>query len=373
MAGIYVHIPYCRQACHYCNFHFSTNLKTIDPLVSALSKEIRHHRYELGQEQISTIYFGGGTPSLLDMEQLGRIFEAIHASHTVASQLEVTLEANPEDINSEILIAWSDIGINRLSLGIQSFLDQDLVSMNRIHTAAQSFTALDLIKEGPIQNVTADLMFGLVDSNLEDWTHNLQKMISFDLPHLSIYNLTIEEQTVYAHQLKKRHLNVPREELQEQQYLLAEQILTEHGYEHYEISNYAKPGHRAHHNTAYWDRVPYAGYGPSAHSFFNGQRTWNPSNNANYISMIEEGTIERTSEQLQIHDIYNEHIMLGLRRSTGVDEGQIRSLGEHIWTKHLDNISPLIANHTLVRTNTRLVLPKDKWYLSDHIVSELFM
>ena len=373
LAGIYVHIPYCRQACHYCNFHFSTNLKTVDPLVTALTKEIRHHSYELGQNQISTIYFGGGTPSLLDISQLGRIFEAIHASYYIASQLEVTLEANPEDINPDILRAWSEIGINRLSVGIQSFLDQDLVSMNRIHTAEQSISALDLIKEGPINNVTADLMFGLVDSTLEDWTHNLQKIVSFELPHLSIYNLTIEEQTVYAHQLKKRNLNVPREELQEQQYLLAEQILTEHGYDHYEISNYAKPGHRALHNTAYWDRAPYAGYGPSAHSFFNASRTWNPSNNARYISMIEEGTLERTSERLQIQDIYNEYIMLGLRRSKGVDESQIRSLGEEIWHKHLDNIAPLIANHALVRMNERLVLPKDKWYMSDHLASELFM
>jgi len=371
--GIYVHIPYCRQACHYCNFHFSTNLKTLDVLVEALCKEIRQKSIDTSLDEISTIYFGGGTPSILSPRSLESIMSSINASFRLSQDVEVTLEANPEDITSALLKGWHQLGVNRLSIGIQSFLEKDLKSMNRVHDATQSLGALELIKNGPITNVSADLMFGLVDSSRSEWESNLLQMLSFDLPHLSVYNLTIEEQTVYAHKLSHRQISLPDDDLQYEQYQLAENILQAHGYEHYEISNYAKEGQRAIHNTSYWDRIPYLGFGPSAHSYLDGTRSWNPANNAKYIKMINDNQFAPSSEVLSSADIYNELIMLGLRRSHGVDESAVKMLGDIFWQQHLKHTELLISSGDLTRQNDRLVLRSDLWFQSDDISSTLFL
>ena len=298
---------------------------------------------------------------------------AIKASFQISPDVEITLEANPEDITDHQLQGWYDLGINRLSIGIQSFWEKDLIRMNRAHTSAQSYEALKLVKESAFTNITADLMFGLVDSTSDDWRENLEKMISFDLPHLSIYNLTIEEQTVYAHQAKKQVLSLPSDDHQNQQYLLAEELLAEHGYEHYEISNYAKPGHRATHNAAYWDRKPYIGIGPSAHSFYNNHRYWNPAHNQAYLSLDHKNQADMRCEVLSKMDIYNELIMLGLRRSDGVEESMIKSLGSSIWKKYVELSNPLIRSGVISRQHDRLVLDKGRWYMSDDISSSLFL
>ncbi len=371
--GIYIHIPYCRKACHYCNFHFSTNLKTIEPLVSAIQTEIIAKGKKGILSKVDTIYFGGGTPSLLSLAQLELIFNAIHGSFLISPTAEVTLEANPEDITSSMLQGWYDIGINRLSIGIQSFLDKDLERMNRAHTAHQSELALRLVTESSFTNITADLMFGLVDSQELEWQNNIEKMLSYDLPHLSIYNLTIEEQTVYAHQAKKQLLSLPSEVHQNNQYQLAEDLLEHHGYEHYEISNYARSGKRAQHNTAYWDRQPYIGIGPSAHSFYRGKRYWNPANNQTYLVHDHSKAHASLSEDLSKKDMYNELIMLGLRRSDGVDEAMIKSLGMTIWGNYQALINPFIRSGVLTKHKGKLLLKRSKWYLSDDISSSLFI
>ena len=371
--GIYIHIPYCRKACHYCNFHFSTNLSTIRPLVKVIAEEISAKGSKEILTSIDTIYFGGGTPSILSLDLLSVIMRAIKASFQISPDVEITLEANPEDITDHQLQGWYDLGINRLSIGIQSFWEKDLIRMNRAHTSAQSYEALKLVKESAFTNITADLMFGLVDSTSDDWRENLEKMISFDLPHLSIYNLTIEEQTVYAHQAKKQVLSLPSDDHQNQQYLLAEELLAEHGYEHYEISNYAKPGHRATHNAAYWDRKPYIGIGPSAHSFYNNHRYWNPAHNQAYLSLDHKNQADMRCEVLSKMDIYNELIMLGLRRSDGVEESMIKSLGSSIWKKYVELSNPLIRSGVISRQHDRLVLDKGRWYMSDDISSSLFL
>jgi len=371
--GIYVHIPYCRKACHYCNFHFSTNLKTIDSLVDAILQEIGEKGQQSILSAVDTIYFGGGTPSLLTFSQIKSICEAISASFHISSGAEISLEANPEDVSADMLKSWFDLGINRLSVGIQSFLEKDLIRMNRAHTSEQSAQALRLIDESSFSNVTADLMFGLVDSTIDDWKSNLEKMLNYDLQHLSIYNLTIEEQTVYAHQAKKQRLSLPSDNRQNQQYLLAEQVLTDHGYEHYEISNYAKPGHRAAHNTAYWDRKPYIGFGPSAHSYYHESRHWNQANNQSYMTKEQNQNVSSRSEELSKSDIYNELIMLGLRRADGVDESKIGLLGATIMKKHAEQTNPLIGSGVLIRQNDRLKLDRGRWYLSDDISSSLFI
>jgi len=371
--GIYIHIPYCRKACHYCNFHFSTNLKTIDPLVSAIVKEIQEKSKQDILSSVETIYLGGGTPSLLTLQQMTSIFDAIRTSYQISSDAEVTLEANPEDVSKDMLNGWFDLGINRLSVGIQSFLEKDLVRMNRAHSSEQSTQALKLIKESSFSNITADLMFGLVSSNSEDWKGNLKKMLSYDLSHLSVYNLTIEEQTVYAHQAKKEQIALPSEGLQNRQYLIAEQILEDHGYEHYEISNYAKPGYRAAHNTAYWDRKPYIGFGPSAHSYYHESRHWNQANNQSYLTVKQDEDKFTRSEELSKSDIYNELIMLGLRRADGVDEASIRLLGENFWEKHANQTNPLVDSGVLIRHNDRLQLARNLWYISDDFSSSLFI
>ena len=371
--GIYIHIPYCRKACHYCNFHFSTNLSTIRPLVKVIAEEISAKGSKEILTSIDTIYFGGGTPSILSLDLLSVIMRAIKASFQISPDAEITLEANPEDITDHQLQGWYDLGINRLSIGIQSFWEKDLIRMNRAHTSTQSYEALKLVTESAFTNITADLMFGLVDSTSDDWRENLEKMISFDLPHLSIYNLTIEEQTVYAHQAKKQVLSLPSDDHQNQQYLLAEELLAEHGYEHYEISNYAKPGHRATHNAAYWDRKPYIGIGPSAHSFYNNHRYWNPAHNQAYLSLDHKNQADMRCEVLSKMDIYNELIMLGLRRSDGVEESMIKSLGSSIWKKYVELSNPLIRSGVISRQHDRLVLDKGRWYMSDDISSSLFL
>ena len=242
MSGIYIHIPYCRQACHYCNFHFSTSIKNKSTLVSSLIKEIELRHKELSSNRLDSIYLGGGTPSLLSSEELSSIMTKIEEHWQIDTSTEITLEANPEDISKEKLDSWHQASVNRLSIGIQSFHEADLKFMNRAHNAEQSHEALTLIKDSLIKAVTADLMFGLIDSTMGAWEDNLDTMLSYDLDHLSVYNLTVEEQTVFANWKLKNKLQEPTTELQFEQYKLADIKLRSAGYDHYEISNYAKPG-----------------------------------------------------------------------------------------------------------------------------------
>lgn len=373
MAGIYIHIPYCRKACHYCSFHFSTNLGHKSQFLTALNKEIVLRSDELKNSTIESIYFGGGTPSLLSSKELSDILQTISTHYLLAQKVEITLEANPEDITSEHLIEWHKLSINRLSIGIQSFIDRDLKYMNRVHSAAQSHHALNLINHSAFENVTIDLMFGLINSNLEEWKFNLDALDQYRITHLSVYNLTIEEQTVFSNwKVKKKLIELP-EAYQEQQFNYASESLKTKGFDHYEISNYGLPGFHSVHNTNYWQRISYLGFGPSAHSYNRNVRSWNQSNNVAYINMIERKKFVQDHEQLDSFDIYNEMIMLGLRTSKGIHVKKLDALPQDIQHHFIKESSSFFDDQILIRKNNYIQLQEKSWYLSDNIASQLFI
>ncbi|MCT4622111.1 MAG: radical SAM family heme chaperone HemW, partial [Schleiferiaceae bacterium] len=315
MAGIYLHIPFCKQACHYCNFHFSTSLKVKEDLVRALTKEIEIRKDYLDDEKIQTVYFGGGTPSLLSEKDLELIFDSIHKYHNVQDNVEVTLEANPDDIDSEKLTTWKKQGVNRLSIGIQSFFEEDLVWMNRAHNGEQANRSLRLAQDYSFTNITADLIYGLPHGH---WQENIEQMINFGIPHISSYALMVEEKTALHHFVKTGKTTLPKDEKAAIDYQVLCHELKKAGYAHYEISNFAKEGFRSQHNASYWKGVPYLGIGPSAHSFDGKNRQWNVANNAQYIKNVNSNLSFSEQEVLSNSDRYNEYVMTGLRKAEGI-------------------------------------------------------
>jgi oxygen-independent coproporphyrinogen-3 oxidase len=288
MAGIYIHIPFCRKACHYCNFHFSTSLQYKNDFVTALLKEIDLRVDYLQQELIETIYFGGGTPSLLEEDDLHRIVAHLHRHFKIADNTEITFEANPDDITREKLISWRTNGINRLSIGVQSFFDDDLKWMNRAHSAQQSVQSILLAQEEGINNLTIDLIYGTPTLGNENWEKNFKQAVTLNIPHLSCYALTVEPKTALAKMIAQHKIGDIDSERQATQFLLLTDWATAAGYEHYEISNFAKPGMRSKHNSAYWQGKKYLGLGPSAHSFNGTARQWNIANNSLYVQSLQK-------------------------------------------------------------------------------------
>ena len=318
MPGIYIHIPFCKQACHYCNFHFSTSMKLKNGFLEALLNEISLQKNFLREEVVETIYFGGGTPSLLSGEEIKTILEDIRSNYEVLAEAETTLEANPDDITFEKLNSWKQAGINRLSIGIQSFFEQDLQWMNRAHNAAQGENCLELAYKAGFDNMSLDLIFGtptLTDSN---WKYNVEKAISFNIKHLSCYCLTVEPKTPLEKLIDKKKLKGINSEDQARQFLLLIDWLSRAGYEHYEISNFALPGKRSKHNSSYWQGKKYLGLGPSAHSFDGNSRQWNLANNALYIQSLQKNIVPFEMEILTPAQKLNEWIMTSLRTKEGI-------------------------------------------------------
>ncbi|NNE25447.1 MAG: radical SAM family heme chaperone HemW [Saprospiraceae bacterium] len=326
MSGIYIHIPFCKQACHYCNFHFSTSLKLMDDMVDAIVIEMALRKNYLSDESIQTIYFGGGTPSLLEAVHFKKIFDKIHELYMVADQAEVTLEANPDDLSMEKIQILKEYGINRLSVGIQSFFDNDLQWMNRSHNSLQAHQVLEHAGKAGIDNISIDLIFGGLHATEASWKKNLEIAVEYKIPHISCYGLTIEERTALAHQLKTGKTSVASEEKQSLFYQMANDYLSEAGYLHYEISNYSLPGKLSVHNTSYWQQKPYIGLGPSAHSFNGTTRQWNLANNPKYIESLSDNKVPFTIEELTSTDIYNEYLMTGLRTIWGCDWVKLEAL-----------------------------------------------
>ena len=318
MAGIYIHIPFCKQACHYCNFHFTTSVRHKNELVAALLKEIELQQEYFGQETVETIYFGGGTPSLLQIEDLILEIDKIRSIYTVAENAEITLETNPDDITEEKLIRWKEVGINRLSIGIQSFFEEDLQWMNRAHNVQQAIDNLQLAKNY-FDNITIDLIYGTPLLTNEKWKQNVDTAIAFSVPHLSCYALTVEPKTPLQKMINSGKAEDVDPYKQSEQFLLLMQWLEEAGYEHYEISNFAKPGFCSRHNSSYWQGRKYLGIGPSAHSFDGSSRQWNVSNNTSYIESISKGIIPFEKEILTPVQKMNEYIMTSLRTSEGLN------------------------------------------------------
>jgi len=317
MAGIYIHIPFCKQACNYCDFHFSTSLKMKSSFVAALLMEIELRKSVFENQSIESIYLGGGTPSLLNASELTLIFEKLASSFSISPDAEITLEANPDDLTFEKIQELKTTPVNRLSIGIQSFRDADLKFMNRAHTSSEALSSINMCKEAGFTNLTIDLIYGTPGMDENAWLENLQIAFKLNIPHISSYALTVEEKTALHYQI----LANKTPELDEQQSALQFEILMaemkNNGYEQYEISNFCKPNSYSRHNSSYWKKDNYLGLGPSAHSFLGDKRLWNVSNNGKYIKSLEKGILPLQEECLTVRDRYNEYVMTSLRTKWG--------------------------------------------------------
>ena len=322
MAGIYIHIPFCKKACHYCNFHFSTSSDDKERMIQAIAQELRLRKDEI-KEPIQTIYFGGGTPSIVEPFQIELLLQAIDKYYLVDGSPEITMEANPDDITKEHAEVWKSMGINRFSIGIQSFSDIHLEWMNRAHNASQSLLCIDIIRSAGFENFSIDLIYGTPGQSTNDWERDLEKAISLKIPHLSCYALTVEEQTPLFHLIERGKKEKINSDLQAEQFNILVDMTLAAGYNHYEISNVALPGMKSKHNSAYWNGVPYLGVGPSAHSFQNNTRSWNISNNISYVQSIENQIRPFEAEILTQKDQLNEYIMTKLRLDEGMNENDI--------------------------------------------------
>jgi len=372
MASIYIHIPFCKQACHYCDFHFSTSLKHKDALIDAICKELILRKDEI-QRHIDCIYFGGGTPSLLTQQDLNKIFKTIYAHFEIVDQPEITLEANPDDITELKLEEFKNVGINRLSLGVQSFFEEDLKVMNRAHDSFEAKESIKLVK-AYFENYSIDLIYGMPDMDLSRWKENLDIALDFEVPHLSCYALTVEPDTALKQFIEKDLISPVDDEQAALHFDYLYDTLTKQGYEHYEFSNFSKPGYFSQNNQSYWTGKCYLGIGPSAHSF-NGsdKRTWNIKNNIKYIKALEAGRSDNEQETLTKTDQYNEFIMTRLRIQKGVDLGEIQSLFGQSYLEYLllQSQSHLDDDNLEIHNNHLRIQPQAK-FLSDGIAADLF-
>ena len=369
--GIYLHIPFCKQACHYCDFHFSTSLKKKGDLVDALCKELILRKDEINGK-VETIYFGGGTPSLLTSEELQQIFKTIYANYTIAENPEITLEANPDDLTHLQITELSNSPINRLSIGIQSFFEEDLKLMNRAHNSSE---ALDCIKEAKkyFKNISIDLIYGIPGMSKERWMKNLEIALELDVPHLSCYALTVEPRTALKKFIDKGIVPPVDEEMAKQHYEILVEETEKAGLDNYEFSNFGKPGFESRNNTAYWEGKPYLGIGPSAHSYDGKSRSWNVANNSRYIKSISAGELPLEREILSKENKYNEYIMTGLRTKKGVSLKKIEEeFGKNYSEYLLEQAESHLQNELLILENQTLKVSKKGKFLSDGIASDLF-
>ena len=373
MAGVYIHIPFCRQACHYCNFHFTTSLTRKNELIAALLKELDLRQNYLQNEAVETIYLGGGTPSLLEVSDLEKLLGSIWKNFSTSPSTEITLEANPDDISEEKIREWLDTGINRLSIGVQSFFEEDLLWMNRAHNAKQAKDNLELACRH-FKNITVDLIYGTPMLTDNKWEKNVETILSYDIPHISCYALTVESKTALQKMIKLGKTEDVNPDKQSDQFLLLMRWLKDAGYEHYEISNFAKPGFRSRHNTSYWQGKKYLGIGPSAHSFDGVSRQWNISNNNTYIDSLKTNSLPFEKEILTAAQQLNEYIMTSLRTIEGIDVRVVeKKFGKKEKERLLQSIKKYLENKKVVVSEAgNLVLTNEGKLLADGIASDLF-
>ena len=375
MYSLYLHIPFCRQACHYCDFHFSTTLKRKPQLVNALCKELELRKTEAIMP-LQTIYLGGGTPSVLSFGELSVLFSTLHENYSIAPNAEITIEVNPDDFTSHSelsLYQIKSLGINRLSVGIQSFFDEDLRLMNRIHTANQAIAFLEEATN-LFENITLDLIYGIPNMSNERWIKNIEKALSFGIPHLSAYALTVEHKTALYNFIKKGKIP-PTNDLQaREQFYLLKELLESEGFIHYELSNFGKEGYFSRNNTAYWQQKKYMGIGPSAHSYNGTERYWNIPHNIKYIEQISKGILPQEKELLSKKDLYNERIMTGLRIQKGISLSDIeKDFGSHYSNYLKKEARPYIEKGLLLLENDHILTSREGLFLSDGIASDLFI
>jgi oxygen-independent coproporphyrinogen III oxidase len=326
MAGLYIHIPFCRQACSYCDFHFSTSVHNIQTLVNSILIEIDREKKFFENEKISTIYFGGGTPSLLSENQVFQITDAVLNHFDVSSDAEITLEANPDDLSISKCKELKNTVVNRLSIGVQSFHEPDLRYMNRLHNASQSEYSVKAAQDSGFENISVDLIYGTPTLPDQIWQQNIQKAISLLVPHISAYSLTIEKDTPLQHLIRRGKASDISDEKSADQMKILMQQMEQARFEHYEISNFSKPGFQSKHNLQYWNSRKYLGLGPSAHSFDGKSRRWNVANNRQYITMLAQGLTAYEEEDLSSADQFNEYVLTRIRTIHGVHFKEVETL-----------------------------------------------
>ncbi|MFX0555559.1 radical SAM family heme chaperone HemW [Maribacter sp. CXY002] len=373
MSGIYIHIPFCKQACHYCDFHFSTTMGKKEAMVAALCKELELRESEFAYETVETIYFGGGTPSVLNTLEIEQIISSVYANYTVNDNPEITLEANPDDLSEEKIKALAASPINRLSIGIQSFYEEDLKLMNRAHNAAEASKCIE-IATAYFENISIDLIYGMPNMSNERWLSNINKAISFGIPHISSYALTVEPKTALANFVKKGLVKPVDDAVAQEHFNILNETLTAAGFISYEISNFGKPGFYSKNNSAYWQQKKYIGIGPSAHSFDGHRRGWNINNNPKYIKAIEVGHLPMEVEVLTKTDRYNEYVMTGLRTIWGVSLTKIAlDYGEKYKQYILLHSRKFLQEQLLFLDDETLLTTKKGKFLADGIAADLFM
>ncbi|MFH4966907.1 radical SAM family heme chaperone HemW [Gaetbulibacter sp. M240] len=372
MAGIYIHIPFCKQACFYCDFHFSTSLKKKEALLGALVKELELRRDIFENVPIETIYFGGGTPSLLSQREIEHLINTVYQNYQVSINPEITLEANPDDLTTSKLKDLSKSPVNRLSIGVQSFFEHDLKLMNRAHNTTEAKQCLEEATKY-FENISLDLIYGIPDASNAQWEQNIETALAFNIPHISSYALTVEPNTALASFIKKGLIkNVDDAQSQEQFHILIA-LLESAGFVHYETSNFGKPNFFSRNNTAYWQGKSFLGIGPSAHSFYDNQRTWNVRNNSKYINSLEEGVLPMEVETLTKTDTYNEYIMTGLRTIWGVSlEKVLTDFGPMYKTYLLNQAEKYIDQGLIYVKEDTLLATNEGKFLTDGIAADLF-
>ena len=373
MSGIYIHIPFCKQACHYCDFHFSTNLKKKDEMVLALAKEIQLRKNEFQDEIVETIYFGGGTPSILQIADLRFLIDAVYRNYKVVENPEITVEANPDDLTENQIIELSKNKINRLSIGIQSFFEDDLKLMNRAHNAEEAKKCLETATQY-FDNISIDLIYGVPEMSNEKWLQNIETALSFGVPHISSYALTVEPKTALHSFIQKGIIPQPDDEVAQEHFHILVDKLSENGFIHYELSNFGKENYFSKNNSSYWLGKKYIGIGPSAHSYDGKNRGWNISNNSLYIKSIQENKLPIEIETLTKTDRYNEYIMTGLRTIWGVSLERVEQEFGKTYLDYLNQqASKFIEDHLLFVDDNILRTTKKGKFLSDGIASDLFL
>ena len=389
MSGIYIHIPFCKQACHYCDFHFSTSMKKKDQLIFALAKELELRKDEFKNTTVETIYFGGGTPSVLSADELQYLIDAVYLNYKVIDNPEITLEANPDDliIDNDVTLSAVEVqsaykskfenlkntGINRLSIGVQSFHEKDLKLMNRAHNAEEAKRCLQLATQY-FDNISLDLIYGIPNSTNAEWLENIQTALSFGVPHISSYALTVEPKTALASFIAKGVIDNVDDDLAHEQFHILIETLNQAGFDHYELSNFGKKGFYSKNNSAYWLGKPYLGIGPSAHSFNGKERAWNVKNNSIYITKINQEQLPLEVEVLSLNDKYNEFVMTGLRTIWGVSLTTVeKQFGKPFLEYLLQQANQYVNKQMLYIEDNSLKTTKTGKFLSDGIASDLFM
>jgi len=372
MSGIYIHIPFCKQACHYCDFHFSTSMKKKEEMVLALAKEITIRKNESQGETIETIYFGGGTPSVLTNDEINFLISEVYKNYSVAENPEITLEANPDDLSAERILELSKSPINRLSIGIQSFYEEDLKMMNRAHNAAEAIKCLQEATKY-FDNISLDLIYGIPGMSDEMWKQNIETALSFGIPHISSYALTVEPKTALSKLIQTGEIAAPQDEAASNHFMILVETLQQNGFIHYELSNFGKENYFSKNNSAYWLGKKYIGIGPSAHSYDGEKRGWNIANNSLYLKSIENNELPIETEILTKSDRYNEYIMTGLRTIWGVSLERIETEFGLEYLNYLKKQSQKFLSDDLLSVENKILKPTLKGkFLTDGIASDLF-